>query len=73
MRQPEQDNRMSPRQWWRLALAGPLAFGLFCLITRSWTPLRVGWPIIAGVFILALIRQLADLYERRGRRHTSHV
>ena len=68
-----QDNRMPPSQWWRLATVGPLAFGLFCLLTRSWTPLRVGWPIILGVFILALIRQLADLYERRRRRHTSHV
>ncbi len=73
MRQPEQDNRMPPSQWWRLAAAMPLVFGLFCLFTRSWTPLRVSWPLIAGVFVLALIRQLADLYERRRRRDTSHV
>ena len=72
MRTP-QDNRMPPSGWWRLAAAGPLAFGLFCLLTRSWTPLQVGWPIIAVMFALALIRQGADLYERRGRRPTRHV
>ncbi len=64
----EQDNRMSPARWWQFALATPFAFGLFCLPTWSWTPLRLGWPIIALFFALALIRQSADLYERRGRR-----
>lgn len=51
----------------------PLVFGLFCLLTRSWTPLQVGWPLIVGVFLLALVRQGVDLYEQRGRRHTRHV
>lgn len=72
MRAP-QDNRMSPSRWWRLAASTPLAFGLFSLLTRSWTPLEVGWPIIVVMLLLALIRQGADLYERRGRRHTRHV
>lgn len=63
----EQDNRMSPARWWRMALAMPLAFGLFCLLTWSWTPLRVGWPIIAVIFTLALIRQGA---ARSGRRQS---
>lgn len=66
--QTEQDNRMPPARWWRMALTMPLAFGLFCLLTWSWTPLRVAWPIIAVIFALALIRQGADLYERRGGR-----
>jgi hypothetical protein len=70
---PHEDNRMSPAFWWRLVATAPLAFGLFCLLTRSWTPLRVGWPIIVLIFVLALIRQGADLYERRRRRQTPHA
>ncbi|HEX8729635.1 MAG TPA: hypothetical protein VF739_13475 [Ktedonobacterales bacterium] len=75
----KQDNRMPPRRWWFLALMVLLAFGAFCLVTRSWTPLADGWPIIALVFALAIIRQGADLYERRQphahleRRHPPHV
>lgn len=73
-----QDNRMAPRNWWLLALTTLLAFGAFCLFTRSWTPLADGWPIIALIFALAVIRQGADSYERRqrdgmGRRHAPHV
>ena len=64
----EQDNRMPPRRWWLLAGSMPLAFGAFCLLTHSWTPLQDGWPIIVLVFILAAIRQGADLYERRAGR-----
>ena len=79
--QREQDNRMPPRNWWMLALTTLLAFGAFCLVTRSWTPLADGWPVIALIFALAVIRQGADLYEdaeRRqrdslGRRHAPHV
>ncbi len=67
--QPQVDNRMPPGHWWRLAAATLLAFGVFCVLTRNWTPLRVGWPIIVIIFLLALIRQGADLYERRRRRH----
>jgi len=37
-----QDNRMPPRRWWFLALATLLTFGVFCLLTRSWTPLAAG-------------------------------
>jgi len=64
---------MPPARWWQLAATSPLVFGLFCLLTRSWTPLQAGWPVIVGVFILALIRQGVDFYERRGGRHTRHV
>jgi len=74
-----QDTRMPPRRWWFLALATLLTFGVFCLLTRSWTPLAAGWPVVALIFALAIIRQGADLYERRpshdslGRRHAPHV
>jgi hypothetical protein len=75
----EQDNRMPPRRWWFLALVTLLTFGVVCLVTHSWTPLAAGWPVVALIFALAIIRQGADLYERRqshdplGRRHAPHV
>lgn len=75
----EQDNRMPPRRWWFLAMVTLLTVGVFCLVTRSWTPLADGWPVVALIFALAIIRQGADLYERRpshdplGRRHAPHV
>ncbi|HEX8733573.1 MAG TPA: hypothetical protein VF725_16095 [Ktedonobacterales bacterium] len=62
----EQDNRMPPRRWWQFAITMAVVFGLYCLLFRTWAPLQAGWPIIAGVFVLALIRQGANLRERRG-------
>ena len=64
----ERDNRMPPRRWWQFAVTMAVVFGLYCLLFHTWAPLQAGWPIIAGIFVLALIRQGADLYERRGRR-----
>jgi len=71
----EHDTRMPPWRWRLLAGMMPLAFGAACLVTRSWTPLQDGWPIIVVVFLLAAIRQGADLYERRQgwRRHAPHA
>lgn len=75
----EQDNRMPPRSWRLLALMTLLTFSVFCLVSHSWTPLAAGWPIVALIFALAIIRQGADLHERRqphdhlGRRHAPHV
>ncbi|HEY8324987.1 MAG TPA: hypothetical protein VIG77_10885 [Ktedonobacterales bacterium] len=75
----ETDNRMPPRSWWLLAFMTLLAFSVFCLVTHSWTPLAAGWPIVALIFALAIIRQGADRYERRqsqhhlGRRHAPHA
>lgn len=75
----EQDNRMPPQKWWLLAWTTLLAFTVICLVTRNWTPLADGWPLIVVLFTLAAIRQGADLYERRpshdplGRRHAPHV
>ena len=79
-RQP--DHRMPPWRWWLVALAMTLTVGAFCLVTRSWTPLRDGWPIIGLIVALAVMRQGADIYEhqhklyrehRAGRRHTPHA
>lgn len=75
----EQDNRMPPQKWWLLAWTTLLAFTVICLVTRNWTPLAAGWPVVALIFALAIIRQGADLYERRQshvpprRRHAPHV
>jgi hypothetical protein len=72
--QTQRDSRMSPWRWWLLAQATPLAFSAFCLVTHSWAPLLDGWPIIAVIFALAVIRQSADIYEQRnGRRRAPHA
>lgn len=66
--QSQPDNRMPPWRWWLFSLTLALTFGVICLVTRSWTPLRDGWPLIALIFALAVIRQGADLYEQRRER-----
>ncbi len=49
-------------------------FGVFCLVTRSWTPLVVGWPLVATLLALAHQRQRAAIYEQRNRRrYTPHA
>lgn len=63
------DNRMSVRQWLTLASVALMSVTIFSLITRSWTPLRDGAPVIALLWILFLIRLGAQWYERRERRN----
>ena len=75
-RQP--DHRAPLWRWWLMALAMTLTVGAFCLVTRSWPPLRADWPIIMVICALAVMRQGADIYEhdqehRAGRRHTPHA
>ncbi|HEY7976355.1 MAG TPA: hypothetical protein VID72_13490 [Ktedonobacterales bacterium] len=69
------DSRMPPWRWWLMTLAMALGFGVFCLVTHSWSPLRAGWPILALILALAVIRQGADLLRtpRTPRRPTGEA